>query len=36
MLARATPAQRAHLLKTVQGYAQDFQVLSGTALASAR
>jgi hypothetical protein len=36
MLARATPAQRAHLTKTVQTYAQDFQSLSGTALASTR
>jgi hypothetical protein len=29
MLARATPPQRAHLLRTVRGYGQDFVALSG-------
>ncbi len=35
-LAKATPAQRAHLVKLVRGYADDFRALSGAALASAR
>jgi hypothetical protein len=35
-LAKATPAQRAHLIKLVRGYADDFRALSGAALASAR
>lgn len=34
MFARATPAQRAHLLKTARGYSQDFVALSGATAAA--
>jgi hypothetical protein len=36
MLARATPAQRAHLSKLLRGYAEDFASLSGIAQTAAR
>lgn len=35
MLAKATAAQRAHLVKLVRGYADDFRTLTGTTLAAA-
>jgi hypothetical protein len=34
MLARATPAQRAHLSKLVRGYAEDFGTLAGLKVAA--
>ena len=34
-LAKATPAQRAHLVKLVRGYADDFRALTGATLAAA-
>ena len=36
MLARATPTQRSHLVRTLRGYADDFRSLAGTALAANR
>jgi hypothetical protein len=34
-LGKATPAQRAHLVKLVRGYADDFRALTGATLATA-
>ena len=35
-LAKATPAQRAHLVKLVRGYADDFRALTGALAAANR